>query len=135
MKLKNGLNLNVFFLQHMKNKKLVEYNHLKIEPKWRKVWEKKGINKTKEPASAKATASRGKFYVLDMFPYPSGDGLHVGHPRGYIATDIYSRFKKMQGFGACKSGPQRSNGHYEQQKRGAIKNWFSISRLRTQNWG
>ncbi len=69
-----------------------DYNHKKIEPKWRKIWEKKGINKTKD------FVKNPKFYVLDMFPYPSGDGLHVGHPRGYIATDVYSRFKKMQGF-------------------------------------
>jgi leucyl-tRNA synthetase len=69
-----------------------EYNHLKIEPKWRKVWEKKGVNKTKDTAKGK------KFYVLDMFPYPSGDGLHVGHPRGYIATDVYSKYKRMHGY-------------------------------------
>jgi len=69
-----------------------EYNHLKIEPKWRKIWDKKGINKTKDTTKDK------KFYVLDMFPYPSGDGLHVGHPRGYIATDVYSRYKRMHGF-------------------------------------
>jgi len=69
-----------------------EYNHLKIEPKWRKIWEKKGINKTKD------TTKDSKFYVLDMFPYPSGDGLHVGHPRGYISTDVYSRYMRMQGF-------------------------------------
>ena len=69
-----------------------EYNHLKIEPKWRKVWEKKGINKTKDTTKGK------KFYVLDMFPYPSGQGLHVGHPRGYVATDVYARYKKMHGF-------------------------------------
>ena len=76
----------------MKNKKSAEYNHLKIEPKWRKIWEKKGINKTKDTVKGK------KFYVLDMFPYPSGDGLHVGHPRGYIATDVYARYKRMHGF-------------------------------------
>jgi len=69
-----------------------EYNHLKIEPKWRKIWEKKGINKTLDKTN------KPKFYILDMFPYPSGQGLHVGHPRGYVATDIYSRFKKMNGF-------------------------------------
>jgi leucyl-tRNA synthetase len=69
-----------------------EYNHLKIEPKWRKVWEKKGVNKTKDTTKGK------KFYILDMFPYPSGSGLHVGHPRGYVATDVYSRYKKMHGF-------------------------------------
>jgi leucyl-tRNA synthetase len=69
-----------------------EYNHLKIEPKWRKVWEKKKVNLTKDTAKGK------KFYVLDMFPYPSGTGLHVGHPRGYVATDVYSRYKRMHGF-------------------------------------
>jgi leucyl-tRNA synthetase len=69
-----------------------EYNHLKIEPKWRKIWEKKGINKTKDNTKSK------KFYILDMFPYPSGAGLHVGHPRGFVATDVYSRYKRMHGF-------------------------------------
>jgi leucyl-tRNA synthetase len=69
-----------------------EYNHLKIEPKWRKVWEKKGVNKTKDTTKGK------KFYILDMFPYPSGQGLHVGHPRGFVATDVYSRYKRMHGF-------------------------------------
>ncbi len=68
------------------------YNHLKIEKKWRKHWESK---KTYQTESAK---SKKKFYVLDMFPYPSGAGLHVGHPRGYIASDVYARFKRMQGF-------------------------------------
>jgi leucyl-tRNA synthetase len=72
--------------------KAKEYNHLKIEPKWRNVWAKKGINTTKDDVKGK------KFYVLDMFPYPSGDGLHVGHPRGYIATDVYAKYKRMHGF-------------------------------------
>jgi len=76
----------------MKNKKPVDYNHLKIEPKWRKVWEKEGVNKTADKTN------KPKFYILDMFPYPSGQGLHVGHPRGFVATDVYSRYKKMQGF-------------------------------------
>ncbi|MFA7252500.1 MAG: leucine--tRNA ligase [Candidatus Paceibacterota bacterium] len=68
------------------------YDHKKIEPKWRKVWEKKGVNKTQNKNN------KPKFYILDMFPYPSGQGLHVGHPRGFVATDIYSRYKRMQGF-------------------------------------
>jgi leucyl-tRNA synthetase len=72
--------------------KAKEYNHLKIEPKWRKNWEKKGVNKTPNKIN------KPKFYILDMFPYPSGQGLHVGHPRGFVATDIYSRYLKMKGF-------------------------------------
>jgi leucyl-tRNA synthetase len=68
------------------------YDHSKIEKKWQKIWASKKTFKTED------TSSKPKFYVLDMFPYPSGEGLHVGHPRGYIATDIYSRFKKMKGF-------------------------------------
>lgn len=68
-----------------------EYNHSKIEKKWQNVWEKKKIYKTLD------SSKKPKYYVLDMFPYPSGEGLHVGHPKGYIATDIISRMKRMQG--------------------------------------
>lgn len=71
-----------------------KYDHKKIEKKWQKAWAKSGIYKTKESKSGE----KPKSYVLDMFPYPSGAGLHVGHPRGYIATDAYSRFKTMNGF-------------------------------------
>ena len=63
-----------------------------IEAKWKKFWEENEINKVDNDQT------KEKFYVLDMFPYPSGSGLHVGHPLGYIASDIYSRFKKMKGF-------------------------------------
>ncbi|MFA6227126.1 MAG: leucine--tRNA ligase [Candidatus Paceibacterota bacterium] len=76
----------------MKSKKVNIYNHSEIEKKWQKIWANKKTFKTED------TSNKPKFYVLDMFPYPSGEGLHVGHPRGYIATDIYSRFKKMNGF-------------------------------------
>ncbi len=69
-----------------------EYNHKKIEKKWQEYWIKKDIYKTEE------NSKKPKSYVLDMFPYPSGEGLHVGHPKGYIATDIYSRYKKMSGY-------------------------------------
>ncbi|MCE2741989.1 MAG: leucine--tRNA ligase [Fluviicola sp.] len=70
----------------------MEYNFSEIEPKWRKFWAE---NKT---FKADNSSEKPKFYVLDMFPYPSGAGLHVGHPLGYIASDIYSRFKRLQGF-------------------------------------
>lgn len=68
------------------------YDHKKIEKKWQKEWETQGLYKTQEDSILP------KHYVLDMFPYPSGEGLHVGHPRGYIATDVYSRMKRMSGF-------------------------------------
>lgn len=75
-----------------------EYDPQKIEKKWQKDWEDKKLFKTKDPSTPlRASKSKPKTYVLDMFPYPSGEGLHVGHPKGYIATDIYSRFKRMQG--------------------------------------
>ncbi len=69
-----------------------KYDHKILEKKWQKEWEKAGLYKTDE------SREKPKCYVLDMFPYPSGEGLHVGHPKGYIATDVYSRFKKMNGF-------------------------------------
>jgi leucyl-tRNA synthetase len=68
------------------------YDPHAIEPKWQEFWER---NKT---FCASEDGSRPKLYVLDMFPYPSGEGLHVGHPEGYSATDMYSRFKRMNGF-------------------------------------
>ena len=69
-----------------------KYDHKAIEHKWQKKWEDSGIYKTQEKSS------KPKQFILDMFPYPSGEGLHVGHPRGYIATDVYSRKKRMEGF-------------------------------------
>jgi leucyl-tRNA synthetase len=72
-------------------KTLPIYDHSKIESKWQKKWESSKIYKTKEDPK------RSKYYILDMFPYPSGEGLHVGHPKGYIATDIVSRYQRMNG--------------------------------------
>jgi leucyl-tRNA synthetase len=70
----------------------MEYNHKEIEKKWQEYWEKNNSYQTKEDSK------NPKFYVLDMFPYPSGEGLHVGHPKGYVATDIVARVKRAQGF-------------------------------------
>ena len=69
------------------------YDYKKIEPKWQKVWED---NKTY--ACDVYDFSKPKYYILDMFPYPSGQGLHVGHPEGYTASDVLARMKRMQGF-------------------------------------
>ncbi len=70
----------------------MEYNFKDIENRWQQFW------KINETYKVSIDASRPKYYVLDMFPYPSGAGLHVGHPLGYIASDIYSRYKKLKGF-------------------------------------
>lgn len=70
----------------------MQYNFQEIEKKWQKIW---GDQQT---FAASTDTSKPKYYVLDMFPYPSGAGLHVGHPLGYIASDIYARFKRHQGF-------------------------------------
>lgn len=68
------------------------YNHLSIEKKWQEKWRLSNLYQTKQ------NQDQPKYYILDMFPYPSGDGLHVGHPKGYIATDIISRMRLMQGY-------------------------------------
>lgn len=70
----------------------MEYNFREIEKKWQQQWIADGVYRVNE------NEAKPKYYVLDMFPYPSGAGLHVGHPLGYIASDIYSRFKRLQGF-------------------------------------
>jgi len=69
-----------------------------IEPKWQAYWEEHRTFEVKNPGEAGFDAGRPKYYVLDMFPYPSGAGLHVGHPEGYTATDIVGRYKRMRGF-------------------------------------
>ncbi|MDD4976488.1 MAG: leucine--tRNA ligase [Bacteriovorax sp.] len=74
----------------------IEYNFKDIEKKWQKYWEENKTFKTDNPS--KMGTQKPKYYALDMFPFPSGDGLHVGHPEGYTATDIMSRYKRMLGF-------------------------------------
>jgi len=76
------------------NHQTMFYNHQEIEKKWQKFWEENQTFKSQQPSES----SKPKYYVLDMFPYPSGAGLHVGHPLGYIASDIYARFKSHQGY-------------------------------------
>ena len=68
-----------------------------IEPKWQEIWDERQIFRAANPAEKGFDSKKPKFYVLDMFPYPSGAGLHVGHPEGYTATDIIARYKRMRG--------------------------------------
>jgi len=70
----------------------MKYDHLKIESKWQDIWEKE------KTFNSEVNTVKEKVYILDMFPYPSGSGLHVGHPLGYTATDIYSRFKRLNNY-------------------------------------
>ena len=72
----------------------IVYNHKSIEKKWREKWEEKPVN----PRVDENGNKKQKYYCLDMFPYPSGNGLHVGHWRGYVISDVWSRYKLQQGY-------------------------------------
>ena len=80
------------------NEKRKPYPHDRIEPKWQAVWAERQTFRTPNPGDADFDPAKPKFYVLDMFPYPSGSGLHVGHPEGYTATDIIARYRRMKGY-------------------------------------
>ena len=82
----------------MSSERRKPYPFDQIEPKWQKIWDERQIFHAPNPSEKNFDSKKSKFYVLDMFPYPSGAGLHVGHPEGYTATDIIARYKRLRGF-------------------------------------
>ncbi len=82
----------------MSSERRKPYPFDRIEPKWQKIWDERQVFHALNPGEKNFDSRKPKFYVLDMFPYPSGAGLHVGHPEGYTATDIIARYKRMRGF-------------------------------------
>jgi len=82
----------------MSSERRKPYPFDQIEPKWQAIWDERQLFHTPNPGEKNFDPAQPKFYVLDMFPYPSGAGLHVGHPEGYTATDIVARYKRMRGF-------------------------------------
>ena len=82
----------------MSSERRKPYPFDQIEPKWQKIWDERQMFHAPNPGEKVFDSKKPKFYVLDMFPYPSGAGLHVGHPEGYTATDIIARYKRMRGF-------------------------------------
>src|SRR5262249_52020396 len=85
-------------LSHAMSERRKPYPFDILEPKWQTIWDERALFHSPNPGEPGFDSKREKYYVLDMFPYPSGAGLHVGHPEGYTATDIVARYKRFRGY-------------------------------------
>ena len=99
----------------------MEYNFREIEKKWQKRWVEEKTYQVKEDET------KQKYYVLNMFPYPSGAGLHVGHPLGYIASDIYARYKRLQVFNVLNPMGYDASSHLPTLGRFSLPPTFSAT--------
>ena len=95
------------------NLKPGRYDPTTIEARWQAHWAQQGTFHVSNPGDPGFDASKPKYYILDMFPYPSGSGLHVGHPVGYCATDIIARYKRMRGFNVLLFSGYRQRRVYQ----------------------
>src|SRR5882672_4809176 len=113
----------------MSSERRKPYPFDQIEPKWQAIWEKQQVFHAPNPGEKGFNAAKPKFFILDMFPYPSGAGLHVGHPEGYTATDIIARYKRTRGFNVLHPMGWDAFCRHDARERGEIQEAIEADRF------